>query len=106
MKTIPTVVILLLSAVPVSAAETTLHGMYDGSPDDLRIRFSDAVLVYFRKNTGSVDAEGVGHASFSNDPVTIKLDITDDRRYAITVSAVKHGTRDTTKWADAIRSRL
>jgi hypothetical protein len=107
MKRIAVIVVPLLVAAPAFAAETTLHGMYQGSAKDLRTRFSDAVIVHLRRHEGAVDAQGVGHASFGKDsPMTITLEVTDDTHFAITVSAPKRDTKDVTKWADELRRML
>ena len=106
MRALPTVFLSLLLALPALGAETTLHGMYQGSAQDLRLRFSDAVVVHLRRHGGYVDAEGIGHALFGKDPMTITLDVTDETHFAITVSALKRDPKDVTKWADELRRML
>jgi len=93
-------------AMPAFAADTTLHGIYQGSAQDLRTRFSDAVIVHLRRHGGYVDSEGVGHANFGKELMTITLDVMDDTHFAITVSAPKRDSKDTTKWADELRRML
>ena len=106
MRVLASVVLSLLLAVPVFGAETTLHGMYHGSVQDLRNRFSDAVVVHLRRHGGYVDSEGVGHALFGKDAMTITLDVMDETHFAITVSALKRDAKDVTKWADELRRML
>jgi hypothetical protein len=106
MKVLATIVLSLLLAMPAFGAEITLHGMYHGSAQDLRIRFSDAVIVHLRRHGGYVDSEGVGHANFGKDLMTITLDVTDETHFAITTSALKRDIKDLTKWADELRRML
>jgi len=106
MKTITILAVVLLVAGRAFATETSLHGTYGGSVEDLRARFADAMTLYFKRYDGVVDSDGVGHATYGHDPVTITLAVVDDRHYTLTVSAAKHDTRYTTKWADALRARL
>jgi hypothetical protein len=106
MRALATVVLSLLLAVPAFGAEVTLHGMYHGSAQDLRNRFSDAVIVHLRRHSGSVDSEGVGHATFGKDLMTITLEVTDETHFAITTSALKRDAKDLTKWADELRRML
>ena len=106
MKTITTLVLALLVAGRAFATETSLHGTYGGSAEDLRTRFADAMTLYFKRYDGLVDSDGVGHATYGHDPVTVTLAVVDERHYTLTVSAPKHDTRYTTKWADALRARL
>ena len=106
MRAVATVFLSLLLAFPALGAETTLHGMYQGSAQDLRLRFSDAVIVHLRRHGGYVDSEGVGHAAFGKDLMTVTLDVTDEMHFAITVSAPKRDPKDVTKWADELRRML
>jgi len=105
-KSIATIALLLLCAVSAFAAETSLHGTYSGTIEDLRVRFSDAMTLYFKRYDGHVDADGVGHASYGHDSVTVTLEVKDDRHYTLTVTAPNHETKYTAKWADALRARL
>ena len=105
MKTLGLVLCLLLTP-PAFAAETALHGTYSGAVEELRSRFADAMTLYFKRYEGHVDSDGVGHAVYGRDPVVVTLDVADDRHYTLTVSAPKHDSRYTTKWADAVRARL
>ena len=106
MKTAATLAVALLVAGRAFATETSLHGTYSGSVEDLRIRFADAMTLYFKRYDGLVDSDGVGHATYGHDPVIVTLDVVDERHYTLTVSAPKHDNRYTTKWADALRARL